>query len=68
MIGDAKRRSDGSQKHGAELAIFIFCNMMCNIISYFKVLVYILISNAYCDSTKYSLQKMLPLVYFSTFG
>jgi hypothetical protein len=57
MFGDAKRGSKGSLKYGAELAIFIFYNMICNIISYCKVLVYILISDSYCDLTKYSYKR-----------
>ncbi len=55
MFGDAKRQSDDLLKYGAELAIFIVYNMMCNIISYCKILVYILTSNSCCDLTKYSL-------------
>jgi hypothetical protein len=46
VFGDAKRGSEGSLKYGAELAIFIFYNMIFNIITYCKVLVYILTSDS----------------------
>jgi hypothetical protein len=53
-FGDAKRRPDGSLRYGTELAILIFYNMMCNIMSYRKVQVFILTNDSHRDLTKYS--------------